>query len=73
MGLLLDRRRVITIFPERAGSLLSAVVLLGGARGDELHATGNLAAASILDEQVHVVGGDHVVEHTKCVSLPCLE
>ena len=68
-----NRRRVVTIFPECTFALFSPVVFLRRTAGDELHGLGNLPFATIQNQQVYVIGGDDVIEHTKPITFSGFE
>ena len=60
---------VIAVFPERALSGFSAVVLLCTLSCHQLHAARSRVTASVQDQQVNVIGGDDVVEDAKAEAL----
>jgi len=45
---------------------------LADAAGDPFYAVGDFAAAAVLDQQMHVVGGGDVVEQAQAEALPGL-
>jgi hypothetical protein len=45
-----DRRGMVAIFPERPAALLAPIEALAGASGNELHAGGDLIAATVEHE-----------------------
>jgi hypothetical protein len=56
---------VVAILPECALAGFSAVVLLCGAPGSDLHASGSRVAAAVLHEQIDMVRRDHVVQYAQ--------
>ena len=67
-----DRRGVVTVFPERPASPRALVEALPGAASDQLQPGRNLIPAAIEHQQVHVVAGHLVVEDAKSKTLPRL-
>jgi hypothetical protein len=65
----IDRRRVVAVLPERPAPVLTAVVRLASAARDELHASLDLARAAIPNQEMHVSGGDLVVQGAQAEPL----
>lgn len=65
----IDCGRVIPILPECALSQLAPVELLPGAAGDELHTARDITLATILHQEVDVVGRHHIVEDAESKPL----
>jgi hypothetical protein len=65
----LHRRRVVAILPKGPVAMLAIVVRLCGPTGQQLQAAGDLTAPLVAHQQMHVIGGDDVVEHAEPVAL----
>ena len=66
--------RVITIFPVCPFPVLPLIKLLPGPPGNQLDRVwDDISFANISDEEVNVIRGHHVVEHTQAITLLCLE
>jgi hypothetical protein len=64
-----DSRCVISILPKGSLPRFSLVVFLRGAPRNELHALGNNVRACVLDQQVDMIGRDHVIEYAQTKAL----
>ena len=65
VGIGVHRGGVVAVLPECAASPFAPVVLLSGPSGDELHAAGDLAIATILNQHVDVIRRNDVVQHAQ--------
>ncbi|MCU0588508.1 MAG: hypothetical protein MUF52_10160 [Syntrophobacteraceae bacterium] len=65
---------MIAVLPERPLSILSLVERLSRASGGQLKAPGNgVSTFLVMDEEMDVIGSDHIVEDDEAITLPGLE
>ncbi len=74
MAVSFHSRRMITIFPVCPLPLLPLIEFLPSSSGDQLNRIGDdISSAVVSDKKVDVIGGHHIVEHTRAVPLVSLE
>ena len=61
----LNRSSMITILPECAVSRFSLVIGLRGSPGNELHTFRDYVFPVVLDQQVYMIGRDHVIQYAQ--------
>jgi hypothetical protein len=68
------RRRMIPVFPEGPVPVLFLVEFLPCSPRDQLNRfRDDLSAAIVPDEEMDVVGGNHIIEHTQAIAFLCLK
>ena len=68
------RRRMIPVFPVGSLPVFSLVVLLPATSSHQLHRIRNhIAPFKVIDQQMNMIGGDHVIQHTQAETFPGFE
>jgi hypothetical protein len=68
-----NRRGMITIFPVSSLSILSLIEFLTRSTSRQLHGIGDhIPVAIIRDEQVNVIGCDHIIQESQPIPPPGL-
>jgi hypothetical protein len=65
----LHRRRMIAIFPESSFTFAPFIEILRSPACRQLHAPGYGLVHGILDQQMNVIAGHHIIKHRKMVSM----